>query len=808
MSIADTELFHRADRIRQCLVDCMDADDAGGWAHRMYWATFGDSTGGNGKTCYRPDAYGKHTAEEPIGWWQGIHHALAQHMTCWGLPIHGAIYGSFLYTSVGYTFQRQDFAADPSTCEFVNTPQGSLSYSTNNLAFTTTLVFVNDAQYYPTSRNFSACATVLSGDYNGNITGSWWVNPYDVGDPKTDDLRLQFRWAAQAGALVIVAVWRYFGALRGSHTIAPNSDQLDFVGESVHISAENNASGLAVQLFDYPTAAGASPAGRSIGPCLLGAFQITHVDVDIGDRSTGPGGFACGPYFARGGYTLARLNSEMWYGGVAAFAEFLAAAYERCKYIVLNLNFKGNDATGAGVGSFNSDIDIDNPPTNGGPFELAVLNDGTTVYHPVPDTDHPDQSGGDGYVRNVKSFAHLVELAAAVARVPLSSIAILSGLYHPRDPAATDFGPMEQALCDWVDSGDAHSSRVVVVRDTRITTFEAFKRAGGLDSAYPNSSFSGDVAGANISAISAANPSEITLTGAHGAASGDLAYFRNTNSTPALVGPYPITVTSSTKFTVPVNVTGAGTTGVVCLRSWDLAHPSPDGYLGYASLCVDGLLGATVNGLASKKGRTMSSTNRGREQRIYHFNEANVALPETLTAAPSGPVLLSGCNERTAVEAIGAGVAYIAMPETGSSRPSGLAVSIFGNDSVHGDDDAQAKLYGVMLDGQTLVLEELATGDFAYVGSTAGDVVSPAHIQQTGVDVDLTSPSSATLTITDRLRQTGAMDDTDAASAGGSEQAAFVNVRIPERYLGVAVFARGLPSGESAYLVTQRLFEG
>lgn len=64
-----------------------------------------------------------------------------------------------------------------------------------------------------------------------------------------------------------------------------------------------------------------------------------------------------------------------------------------------------------------------------------------------------------------------------------------------------------------------------------------------------------------LTAISAANPTEITSSG-HGLVTGESIFIYNTDSTPALQGEYEVTVTSVNTFTVPVEVTIAGTTGI------------------------------------------------------------------------------------------------------------------------------------------------------------------------------------------------------------------------------------------------------
>lgn len=67
--------------------------------------------------------------------------------------------------------------------------------------------------------------------------------------------------------------------------------------------------------------------------------------------------------------------------------------------------------------------------------------------------------------------------------------------------------------------------------------------------------------GVTITAISAANPTHVTTATAHGLSTGDWILISGSNSTPALTGPYQVTVLDDTHFTVAVNVTGAGTAG-------------------------------------------------------------------------------------------------------------------------------------------------------------------------------------------------------------------------------------------------------
>ena len=64
-----------------------------------------------------------------------------------------------------------------------------------------------------------------------------------------------------------------------------------------------------------------------------------------------------------------------------------------------------------------------------------------------------------------------------------------------------------------------------------------------------------------LTAISADNPTEITAAG-HGLTTGQTIFIYDTDSTPAIQGEYEVTVTSVNTFTIPVEVFGAGTTGI------------------------------------------------------------------------------------------------------------------------------------------------------------------------------------------------------------------------------------------------------
>jgi hypothetical protein len=69
------------------------------------------------------------------------------------------------------------------------------------------------------------------------------------------------------------------------------------------------------------------------------------------------------------------------------------------------------------------------------------------------------------------------------------------------------------------------------------------------------------LAPSQITAISVANPTVITTASAHGFVTGDQIWISGSNSTPSVNGMWNVTVLSVTRFTIPVRVTTAGTTG-------------------------------------------------------------------------------------------------------------------------------------------------------------------------------------------------------------------------------------------------------
>lgn len=93
------------------------------------------------------------------------------------------------------------------------------------------------------------------------------------------------------------------------------------------------------------------------------------------------------------------------------------------------------------------------------------------------------------------------------------------------------------------------------------------------NSGFTITSTSAQVIGNTITSSSVANPTVITCSANHPFANGDVVNIQgHTGSTPAVSGSYTISNVAATTFTVPVNVTGAGSGGTV-----GLAFPARDG---------------------------------------------------------------------------------------------------------------------------------------------------------------------------------------------------------------------------------------
>lgn len=90
-----------------------------------------------------------------------------------------------------------------------------------------------------------------------------------------------------------------------------------------------------------------------------------------------------------------------------------------------------------------------------------------------------------------------------------------------------------------------------------------------------------------ISGNTAANPSVVTTTTPHGLASGMTITVSGSNSTPSLNGSQVVTVISPTTFSVPVNVSVAGTTGSIATSNITVMIGEPVKSVYTASIKVD-----------------------------------------------------------------------------------------------------------------------------------------------------------------------------------------------------------------------------
>lgn len=118
----------------------------------------------------------------------------------------------------------------------------------------------------------------------------------------------------------------------------------------------------------------------------------------------------------------------------------------------------------------------------------------------------------------------------------------LAFFHRPVVPTANGAPPWQD---DWLDT-------------------DTFQFTVGDRDAQPTSgTFPIGVLAGTITANSVANPTVVTTSGAHNLITGDKVLIFGSNSTPSIDGLYTVTVTDGTHFTIPVNVTVAGTTGQV-----------------------------------------------------------------------------------------------------------------------------------------------------------------------------------------------------------------------------------------------------
>lgn len=130
-----------------------------------------------------------------------------------------------------------------------------------------------------------------------------------------------------------------------------------------------------------------------------------------------------------------------------------------------------------------------------------------------------------------------------------------------------------------------------------------------------------------ITAISVANPTHVTSAN-HGLTTGEAILVAGTNSTPALTGPYTVTVLDANTFTVPVNVTVAGTAG-----TWNtvLANIVSNTLVAVPVFTNSVAHGLTVGTSIVIRGSTSSPSMNG----TWTIATTPAATTFTLTGAPS-----------------------------------------------------------------------------------------------------------------------------------------------------------------------------
>jgi hypothetical protein len=131
----------------------------------------------------------------------------------------------------------------------------------------------------------------------------------------------------------------------------------------------------------------------------------------------------------------------------------------------------------------------------------------------------------------------------------------------------------------------------------------------------------------SITAISVANPTHVTSNN-HGLVSGEAILIAGTNSTPALVGPYTVTVLDGNTFTVPVNVTIAGTAGTWITVLANIASNTLVAAPVFTTTVAHGL---TVGTQITIRGSTSSPSMNG----TWTIATTPLATTFTLTGAPS-----------------------------------------------------------------------------------------------------------------------------------------------------------------------------
>lgn len=111
-----------------------------------------------------------------------------------------------------------------------------------------------------------------------------------------------------------------------------------------------------------------------------------------------------------------------------------------------------------------------------------------------------------------------------------------------------------------------------------------------------------------ITSITVANPTIVTTVRPHGRTTGDMVFITGSDSTPSLDGARTVTVISATEFSVPVNVTAAGTTGSMTFIPQELKDATAEmaGQLGNADRTLDNDI--IVQGITSVRAGSVALT--------------------------------------------------------------------------------------------------------------------------------------------------------------------------------------------------------
>jgi hypothetical protein len=139
--------------------------------------------------------------------------------------------------------------------------------------------------------------------------------------------------------------------------------------------------------------------------------------------------------------------------------------------------------------------------------------------------------------------------------------------YKIDDPATRTIAVNNNATCAEATYGGESSP----FTDTPLSKFQViFTSLAGagvtranIDCSVPEVAENGAPDSLSISGNTAASPTVVTTSTAHGLAVGAKVKISGSNSTPSINGVYTVTVLSTTTFSVPVNVTVAGTAGTV-----------------------------------------------------------------------------------------------------------------------------------------------------------------------------------------------------------------------------------------------------